>query len=102
MSFVSSKGNILCKLINMEPYKIFAIINRAINCKKNIHWNLFPHFGTVLAYHWKNQCLSWYPNKNNHFPVGDVVFITTDFLFYCFHMSHNDKILIIKHVFIAV
>ena len=32
--------------------------------------------------------------------IGDVVFVTTDFIF--FHMSHNDKILIIKHVFIAV
>ena len=30
MSFVSSKGNILCRLINIELYKIFAIINRAI------------------------------------------------------------------------
>ena len=31
MSFVSSKGNILCRLIKIELYKIFAIINRAIN-----------------------------------------------------------------------
>ena len=30
MSFVSSKGNILCRLINIELYKIFAIINRVI------------------------------------------------------------------------
>ena len=30
MSFVSSKGNILCRLIKIELYKIFAIINRAI------------------------------------------------------------------------
>ena len=29
MSFVSSKGNILCGLINIELYEIFAIINRA-------------------------------------------------------------------------
>ena len=34
MSFVSSKGNILCRLINIELYKIFAIINRAI---KGLH-----------------------------------------------------------------
>ena len=30
MSFVSSKGNILCRLVKIELYKIFAIINRAI------------------------------------------------------------------------
>ena len=34
MSFVSSKGNILCRLIKIELYKIFAIINRAI---KGLH-----------------------------------------------------------------
>ena len=34
MSFVSSKGNILCWLIKIELYKIFAIINRAI---KGLH-----------------------------------------------------------------
>ena len=33
MSFVSSKGNILCRL-KIELYKIFAIINRAI---KGLH-----------------------------------------------------------------
>ena len=36
MSFVSSKGNILCRLIKIELYKIFAIINRAI---KGLHCN---------------------------------------------------------------
>ena len=36
MSFVSSNGNILCRLINIEPYKIFAIINRAL---KGLHCN---------------------------------------------------------------
>ena len=25
-----------------------------IRRKKNIHWNLFPHFGAILAYHSKN------------------------------------------------
>ena len=34
MSFVSSKGNIFCRLIKIELYKIFAIINRAI---KGLH-----------------------------------------------------------------
>ena len=34
MSFVSSKGNILYRLINIELYKILAIINRAI---KGLH-----------------------------------------------------------------
>ena len=42
MSFVSSKGNILCRLINIELYKIFAIINRAI---KGLHCTILfrPH-----------------------------------------------------------
>ena len=34
MSFVSSKGNILCRLIIIELYEIFALINRAI---KGLH-----------------------------------------------------------------
>ena len=34
VSFVSSKGNILCGLVKIELYKIFAIINRAI---KGLH-----------------------------------------------------------------
>ena len=37
MSFVSSKGNILCRLVKIELYKIFAIINRAI---KGLHCTL--------------------------------------------------------------
>ena len=36
MFFVSSKGNILCRLVKIELYKIFAIINRAI---KGLHCN---------------------------------------------------------------
>ena len=40
MSFVSSKGNILCRLINIELYKIFAIINRAI---KGLHCSCLPN-----------------------------------------------------------
>ena len=34
VSFVSSKGNILCRLIIIELYEIFAQINRAI---KGLH-----------------------------------------------------------------
>ena len=45
MSFVSSKGNILCRLIKIELYKIFAIINRAIKGLHCIntpcHWVIF-------------------------------------------------------------
>ena len=68
------------------------LYSRNIRCKKNIHWNLFPHFGPT-----------WYINTNYRFPVSDVVFVTTDFYFiFFFHMSHNDKILIIKQVFIVV
>ena len=37
MSFVSSKGNILCRLIKIELYKIFTIINcviKGLHCTK--------------------------------------------------------------------
>ena len=40
MSFVSSKGNILCRLINIELYKIFALINRAIKGLYCTLWHL--------------------------------------------------------------
>ena len=41
MSFMSSKGNILCRLIKIELYKIFAIINRAI---KGLHCTGFTEY----------------------------------------------------------
>ena len=43
VSFVSSKGNILCRLVKIELYKIFAIINRAIkglHCTIICQWDL--------------------------------------------------------------
>ena len=59
VSFVSSKGNIFCRLIKIELYKIFAIINRAI---KGLHCNGIPHkihwyffffkFLLVMNQHW--------------------------------------------------
>ena len=45
MSFVSSKGNILCRLIKIELYKIFAIINRAI---KGLHCICMSQFITGI------------------------------------------------------
>ena len=45
MSFVSSKGNILCRLIKIELYKIFAIINRAI---KGLHCIVCVTMMTIL------------------------------------------------------
>ena len=56
VSFVSSKGNILCRLVNIQLYKIFAIINRAIkglHCTglagfPTSHRSLFP--GKVLSF----------------------------------------------------
>ena len=44
MSFVSSKGNILCRLINIELHKIFPIINRAI---KGLHCSTGPCLTTA-------------------------------------------------------
>ena len=51
MSFVSSKGNILCRLIKIELYKIFAIINRAIkglHCTSGIDIPLTLRFSMLL------------------------------------------------------
>ena len=48
VSFVSSKGNILCRLIKIELYKIFAITNRAIkglHCITNWNFVCVPCFG---------------------------------------------------------
>ena len=53
VSFVSSKGNILCRLIKIELYKIFAIINRAI---KGLHCN---ELKTSWVW-WGNQALSFF------------------------------------------
>ena len=58
VSFVSSNGNILCRLVKIELYKIFAIIIRAI---KGLHcidkmWN----FDT-------NLYISSYPIKSEKF-----------------------------------
>ena len=52
VSFVSSKGNILCRLVKIELYKIFAIINRAI---KGLHCINILHTSTgiILAYQGK-------------------------------------------------
>ena len=47
MSFVSSKGNILCRLIKIELYKIFAIINRAI---KGLQSPLYIRYCTPKAW----------------------------------------------------
>ena len=59
VSFVSSKGNILCRLVKIELYKIFAIINRAI---KGLHCmyincaNSRCHLGK-----WRCHTRPWYP-----------------------------------------
>ena len=60
VSFVSSKGNILCRLVKIELYKIFAIINRAI---KGLHCIVFIFFTRI----WRSQiCRPW-----NGYP-GDI------------------------------
>ena len=46
VSFVSSKGNILCRLVKIELYKIFAIINRAI---KGLHCTLIWYIRLNIA-----------------------------------------------------
>ena len=51
---MSSKGNILCRLIKFELYKIFAIINRAI---KGLHCIIvFTHWGQATHVSKLNQC----------------------------------------------
>ena len=64
MSFVSSKGNILCRLVKIELYKIFAIINRAI---KGLHCILYQSkcLGSVKggkdarSHRWSKEILSF-------------------------------------------
>ena len=58
MSFVSSKGNILCRLIKIELYKIFAIINRA---RKGLHCMV-----TLI--------LSWISNYFHYRVWGDITY----------------------------
>ena len=45
MSFVSSKGNILCRLIKIELSKILTIINRVI---KGLHCNCTCHISLEI------------------------------------------------------
>ena len=57
MSFVSSKGNILCRLVNIELYKIFAIINRAIKGLHCNYWDVpyirgYDELGSPNVIHW--------------------------------------------------
>ena len=66
VSFVSSKGNILCRLVKIELYKIFAIINRAIkglHCTLIIGWCIFlvPVFAHHLLFYDCNSiiCVSF-------------------------------------------
>ena len=69
VSFVSSKGNILCRLIKIELYKIFAIINRAIkglHCSQGISSHVIHQVLLVYSIHCtrrvehKSLCvLSW-------------------------------------------
>ena len=63
VSFVSSKGNILCRLVKIELYKIFAIINRAI---KGLHCIWFLHSTQLTVVNVSdslaelvNQCQGW-------------------------------------------
>ena len=62
MSFVSSKGNILCGLTNTELYKIFAILNRAI---KGLHCI----FGCELDSHY-THCLNEVERGYTGFSLG--------------------------------
>ena len=64
MSFVSSKGNILCRLIKIELYKIFVIINRAIkglHCIKRSCFVAWQHLKPCnwlqyISYLWVSVC----------------------------------------------
>ena len=55
VSFVSSKGSIICRLISVNFYKIFAIINRVIkglHCTINqsVNQNFYWHNEVVLDF----------------------------------------------------
>ena len=54
MTFVSSKGNILCRLINIELYEIFPVINRAIkglHCTCQLNVARQHHMASMAAVH---------------------------------------------------
>ena len=70
---------------------------------KNIHWNLY------ISTFWRNISILleelvpvMVSTKELSFSGWCLVFVTTDFFFFFFHTSRNDKILVIKHVFIVV
>ena len=58
MSFVSSKGNIISRLILIELYKIFTIINRAIkglHCIFMSSWNRMEFDVSCRSISWSNE-----------------------------------------------
>ena len=66
VSFVSSKGNIFCRLIKIELYKIFAIINRAIrglHCMYFFIITLSALINNYLSARWK---LIFYNSKTQY------------------------------------
>ena len=84
MSFVSSKDNILCRLINVELYEIFAIINRAI---KGLHCIIYrPTIGCLLlVFYRKTNVIQRCPTcayfiQNEHFEMH--IFKRNDFYFH--------------------
>ena len=82
MSFVSSKSNILCRLINIELYKIFAIMNRAIkglHCIKHVitsisqHGNIYLYLPTICEptnLRWIDKLLKTYQHSHVTVDIG--------------------------------
>ena len=91
---------------------VFCLALDLLKCHSLIEWNehfdrtahYFVQFWSVLdGRNWSKQVLSSFFHFVRKKQVLDgknptLVFVMTDFYLFFFHMSHNDKILIIKHV----
>ena len=86
VSFVSSKGNILCRLVKIELYKIFAIINRAIkglHCNFNCQYAVFLNNKPFHNFHYRKDRLPihyhWKQLTSHDFPFSMLVFPSSNF-----------------------
>ena len=102
VSFVSSKGNILCRLVKIELYKIFAIINRAI---KGLHcmWKTTSHVTTTVGAAFSNRewlnlqwLMAW---TSNYIPIKLWNMITRPFSNFKETLDNPSLILEIEWVF---
>ena len=90
VSFVSSKGNILCRLIKIELYKIFAIINRAI---KGLHCTLsVSPMCTIKLWLWIDLYKNIIPRKIFYIMGIYLVLQSWNYFYLCYSLLPTDKV----------